>query len=361
MTDDSKLEALLAAASLRPRRVVKLEAGLVLAVCSHGRSEKQTRLAVVRSGELLGTWPEEGRKAISLQRSGVLLGGRLALVAVFAGWRWNVVGVEVSTVRQDPDFLRPGEEEVSLIGMDVDHSGRWGMVAHQSDDFPQIDVYDSVDRQWIRLKCTSLIDARISDLRWDGGNTTAIRCTNDLIEKEVQLLIDWDRRVVRWPRDLAAMSPEDANQGLRIAAREGDWATVREHLPARLEAFEESASDALAFFAGSQGEVAELEWMCQLLPARSSDIATGGLVGATIRGDVETSRWALDRGAAMLWNHSMYQTALHAAAHKNHHLLVALLLARGADPHARDPKGRTPRDVAVERKSEEVLKLLPTG
>ena len=52
-------------------------------------------------------------------------------------------------------------------------------------------------------------------------------------------------------------------------------------------------------------------------------------------------------------------TPLHEAAHNGRADLVQLLLDHGADPSARDGKGRTARDFATERNHQAVLQILP--
>ena len=51
-------------------------------------------------------------------------------------------------------------------------------------------------------------------------------------------------------------------------------------------------------------------------------------------------------------------TPLHMAAWRDRPEIAALLLANGADPNAKNTKGATPLDVAEERRSPKVAKIL---
>lgn len=136
--------------------------------------------------------------------------------------------------------------------------------------------------------------------------------------------------------DSEATSPL-GSQPIHLAAVHG-WIPVLETLGengANLDARTAPVSDAV-WRLSAPSEAANTERMTPaMLAARE--------------GGVDTLRWFLARGAAANVSDSAGSTPLHYAACPwwgEKPELVSILLAAGADRHARDAAGRTPRDVA---------------
>lgn len=84
------------------------------------------------------------------------------------------------------------------------------------------------------------------------------------------------------------------------------------------------------------------------------------LFRATDRKCYDVTKLLLQRGANPNANngHNSYFTPLHNAADNNDYKTAKLLLDYGANPRALDYRGRTPRDMAIERGHTEITNLL---
>ena len=114
---------------------------------------------------------------------------------------------------------------------------------------------------------------------------------------------------------------------------------------------------------------APIEEIRQLIvanPAVITDVScTGGrtaLIEAAVREHVEAVALILEKGAAVEATDDNEWTALHWAGQKGNAAIATLLLAKGANVHARTKHGgRTPAHLAAEQSKPDVLRVLAGG
>ena len=97
--------------------------------------------------------------------------------------------------------------------------------------------------------------------------------------------------------------------------------------------------------------------MGELLVAKGADISS--LHAAAYVGDLGKVKSFIDEGVAINDKKGMAQnTALHTAAAGGHKEIVEFLIASGANIDAKDRRGRTPLDLAVSKRDDEVVNLV---
>lgn len=101
----------------------------------------------------------------------------------------------------------------------------------------------------------------------------------------------------------------------------------------------------------------------ELLIARGADLKAtrrgwDALSYACNSGRLEAVRFLIEHGLNVNPLGVPNRTPLHSAALLGHKDIVALLLARGADPEARDQLGRTPRDLAKSGRHMAIVRML---
>ena len=79
---------------------------------------------------------------------------------------------------------------------------------------------------------------------------------------------------------------------------------------------------------------------------------------AALHNNVESAKALLNYGANINKKDSNGNTALHHAAISGHRNIVTLLLGRKADPCIRNKQGRTPYDLAIQKKHTQIADLL---
>jgi hypothetical protein len=165
-------------------------------ICSGPRSPKPRRIAVFEDESVVGVFPSAKTSELMVPRSPVLLGGTIALFVNLASLQPRAALLNVDTLALDEHSLEKERPlESWFLGLDVDSSGRYALIATKFDDFPQICIYDHTKRKLSELDCTDLIDAQIDELQWLEA-PSRIQCRNTL-DDQISILIV-ERKKVRW-------------------------------------------------------------------------------------------------------------------------------------------------------------------
>ena len=163
-------------------------------------------LAVLDHNNRLIHHPMDYQAEIRGQHSSYVLEGRYYLFAE----RWksykgeelrpyddHISRIDLHTLTIETHFHIPFEGY--YIGVDVDESQKYALIAHRFDDFPQIDIFDAQLNAFIRFDCTDLIDTPISNVSW-GDSIYWLRCDDYHGNVGFKISVDWQAHRILWNR-----------------------------------------------------------------------------------------------------------------------------------------------------------------
>lgn len=248
---DSALFRVLERLGLRPLESIASLDGRQALVCARYGQASPYCIALAEGTRILRTFPEVGDCELVVCPSKTLLGGTDLLFAnaLCDGRFVGLLSLKSGELHTDVfnDYLGPDFNESQLTGLDVDATGRYGLIAWQWDDFPQILIVDAQTAETFQLDATDLIDAPIDKVRWHTG-ASAVLCFNPVARAWITLPVDLTQRRILWqpqpapaPPDFAAEddvgddesdAPADAPDGEPFSAEQADairaagWLTI---------------------------------------------------------------------------------------------------------------------------------------
>jgi hypothetical protein len=212
---DSALFRVLEGLGLRPlESVASLDERHALVCARHGQTSPYC-VALVEGTRILRTFPEVGPCELVLCPSRALLGGTDLLFgnALCERRFVGLLSLKSGDLHTDvfDEHLEPDFNGCGINGLDVDASGRYGLIAWQWDDFPEFLIVDAEGAEMFRLDATDLIDAAIENVRW-GADTSEILCLNRITEEWVRLPVDLAQRQILWQPQAVPVPPDVARE-----------------------------------------------------------------------------------------------------------------------------------------------------
>ena len=173
-------------------------------LCAKAKGRTPFRIVVVKDDAVAGAFPDRKSCELEVYNRERLHRGKYILFDDLksAASKCHLSALNLETLAIEPKYFTPEMNEMAMfIGVDVDPTGRYTLIASCWDDFPDIVIHDAESDEFIKIDCEELIDAPIRGLHWKQAPNRII-ATHEYNDEEFEFPLDFEKRKAIWQCNL---------------------------------------------------------------------------------------------------------------------------------------------------------------